>query len=121
MPTKNKLLFLFIILTFGVISCKEIEQEKYEETEFTQEIPPKDDNIFSTLISKNGTIVFQEYYNGKTKDSLCDVQSLTKGIMSILIGIAIDKEYIKNVDEPIEKYFPNEFKNLKDKKKESIT
>ncbi|WP_423997599.1 serine hydrolase domain-containing protein [Maribacter sp. IgM3_T14_3] len=121
MTTKNKLHFLLITLIFGVISCKEIKQEKSKETELSEEILPKEDNIFSTLISKNGTIVFQEYYNGKTNDSLCDVQSLTKGIISILIGIAIDKEYIKSVDEPIEKYFPNEFKNLADNKKKAIT
>ena len=121
MTTKNKLHFLLITLIFGVISCKEIKQEKSKETELSEEILPKEDNIFSTLISKNGTIVFQEYYNGKTNESLCDVQSLTKGIISILIGIAIDKEYIKSVDEPIEKYFPNEFKNLADNKKKAIT
>lgn len=121
MTTKNKLHFLLIVLIFGAISCKEIKKEKLEETELSEEVLPKEQNIFSTLISKDGTIVFQEYYNGKTKDSLCDVQSLTKGIMSILIGIAIDKEYIKNIDEPIAKYFPNEFKNLTDKKKKNIT
>lgn len=121
MTTKNKLHFLSIVLIFGAISCKEIKKEKSKETISSEEILPKEDYIFSTLISKNGTIVFQEYYNGKTKDSLCDVQSLTKGIMSILIGIAIDKEYIKSEDETIEKYFQNEFKNLEDEKKKAIT
>ncbi|MFC5046086.1 serine hydrolase domain-containing protein [Aquimarina hainanensis] len=121
MTTKNKLYFLLTALLFGAISCKEIKKEKIEETELSKEVLPKEGNIFSTLISKSGTIVFQEYYNGKTEDSLCDVQSLTKGIMSILIGIAIDKEYIKNVDEPIAQYFPNEFKNVTAKKKNLIT
>lgn len=121
MTTKSKLHFLLIALLFGVISCKEIKKENSKETESSEEILPKDDDIFSTLVSKNGTIVFQEYYKEKTKDSLCDVQSLTKGIMSILIGIAINKEYIKNIEEPIEKYFPTEFKNLTVKKKKTIT
>ena len=101
MTAKNKFHFLLIILLFGVISCKEVKKEKLEETELPEEVLTKEDNIFSTLISKDGTIVFQEYYNRKTKDSLCDVQSLTKGIMSILIGIAIDKKYINLISNLI--------------------
>ena len=112
---KIQYLIITVVLTF--LSCKEITKE----TVSSEKMMPKEDYIFSTLISKNGEIVFEEYYNGKTKNSLCDVQSLTKGLMSILIGIAIDKEYIKNVNEPIEKYFPNEFKNLTDNKKNTIT
>ncbi|NAY91104.1 serine hydrolase [Muricauda sp. JGD-17] len=121
MRTKRTFPFLLITIIFIVSSCKEVKKEKSIETAASEKVIPTDDFIFSTLISKNGEIVFQEYYNGKTIDSLCDVQSLTKGLMSILIGIAIDKEYIKDVDEPIVKYFPNEFKNLTDTKKNTIT
>ena len=110
-----------MVLILGTISCKEIKKEKPKKIASSEKTQPKEDYIFSTLISKNGTIVLQEYYNGKTKDSLCDVQSLTKGIMSILVGIAIDKKFIKNENETIEKYFQNEFKHLKDEKKKNIT
>ncbi len=121
MTTKNKFHFLLIVLIFGAISCKEIKKEKPKEGVLSIKTQSKENYIFSTLISKNGTVVLQEYYNGKTKESLCDVQSLTKGIMSILIGIAIDKEYIKSEEESIEKYFQKEFENLNDKKKKAIT
>lgn len=121
MKVKYKLYTLLIVLIFTTISCSETKKEKPKKITSSEKIQPKEDYIFSTLISKNGTIVFQEYYNGKTKDSLCDVQSLTKGIMSILVGIAIDKKFIKNENETIEKYFQKEFKNLKDEKKKNIT
>ncbi|WP_035084476.1 serine hydrolase [Aquimarina latercula] len=117
----TKIPFIIITISFTILSCKKIEKEKTKETVLFEKTMQQQDYIFSTLVSKNGKIVFEEYYNGKTKDSLCDVQSLTKGIMSILIGIAIDKEYIKNINEPIEKYFPEEFKNLTDNKKNTIT
>lgn len=78
-------------------------------------------STYSVIISKNNTIVFEEYYNGKTQDSLTNVQSLTKGIMSILIGIAIDEEYILNENEKIENYFLEEFKELSDNRKSAIT
>lgn len=117
----RKISFIIIATVITVSSCKEPRKGKTNETILSENIEPVADNIFSTLISKNGKIIFEEYYNGKTKDSLCDVQSLTKGLMSILVGIAIDKGYIKNMDQPIEKYFPNEFKNLTNKKKSVIT
>lgn len=121
MRIKRILPFFIIALLFTFLSCKEVKKETAKEAVSSINTIQEEDYNFSTLISKNGKIVFQEYYNGKTKDSLCDVQSLTKGLMSILIGIAIDKNYIKNVHEPIKKYFPNEFQNLTDKKKNTIT
>lgn len=117
-----KILFILIAFTITLASCEEDrKQAKEEETLSPENTSSKEDYIFSTIVSKNDKIVLEEYYNGKSKDSLCDVQSLTKGLMSILIGIAIDKEYIQNVDEPIQEYFPDEFKNLSDQKKAKIT
>lgn len=46
------------------------------------------------------------------------IYSVTKSILSALIGIAIEKGYIKNVDVPIIHYFP-QFD--KDKEDERIT
>ncbi len=100
-------------------SCSDVKKESQKEKIASEKIEVTEDYIFSTIVSKNGETVLEEYYNGKTRDSLCDVQSLTKGIMSVLIGIAIDKGYIKSVNEPIEKYFTDEFKNLRENK--SIT
>ncbi len=113
----RKIPFIIIAIVLTLFSCKEIKKETIP----SEKVIAKEGFVFSELVSKSGKIVFEEYYNGKTRDSLCDVQSLTKGLMSILIGIAIDKDYIKNVNEPIEKYFPEEFKNLTDKKKREIT
>lgn len=113
--------FIIIMILFVFFSCKQIQKEKSKETASSEKIIPREDYIFSTLVSKNGNLVFEEYYNNKKRDSLCDVQSLTKGIMSLLLGVAIDKEYINTLDESIEKYFPNEFKKLTDKKKNGIT
>jgi CubicO group peptidase (beta-lactamase class C family) len=121
MKTNKTLIFLLITALFIFSSCKEVKKEKSKETVSSEKVTAKEDYIYSTLVSKKGKIVFEEYYNGKTNDSLSDVQSLTKGLMSILIGIAIDNEHIKSVDEPIENYFPNEFQKLTNKKKNTIT
>lgn len=112
MKINNRVYSIIIALILATVSCNGIKKDSASTNE---------DTIYSTIISKNGQIVFEDYYNGKTKDSLCDVQSLTKGIISILVGISIDKGYIKNVDEPIESYFPETFKTLTDKRKSKIT
>lgn len=120
---RRKIPFTAIALVFLFTSCKEEvkETESSEKAGTSENVIQKEDYLLSTLVSKSGEIVLEEYYNGNTKDSLCDVQSLTKGLMSVLIGIAIDKEYITNIDEPIETYLPEEFNHLTDKRKSSIT
>lgn len=112
-------LLIIIVLLFA--SYSEAKKESQKTKKAFEKVKPIEEYIFSTLVSKNGEVILEEYYNGKTKDSLCDVQSLTKGLISILVGIAIDKGYIKSVDEPIRKYFPHEFNNLTDKTKSTIT
>src|SRR5882757_6735580 len=62
--------------------------------------------VYSIVITKNDQVVYQKYYNGHIESSLFNDQSLTKSICSILIGIAIDKGYIKSVDEKVVDFFP---------------
>lgn len=76
--------------------------------------------LYSVVISQNDKIVFSQYFNGKTDTMLYNNQSLTKSVMSLLIGIAIDKGYISSVDEQIVKYFP-QLKDDTDKRKQNIT
>jgi CubicO group peptidase (beta-lactamase class C family) len=63
--------------------------------------------LFSILISRDGKVVYERYFNGHTADALCNNQSLTKSIVSLLIGIAIDKGYIRSIDESLGHFFPS--------------
>ena len=76
--------------------------------------------LYAVVVSQNDKVVFSQYFNGKSDTTLYNNQSLTKGIMSLLIGIAIDKGYISSVDEKIVKYFP-QLKDDTDKRKQDIT
>jgi CubicO group peptidase (beta-lactamase class C family) len=76
--------------------------------------------LFSIVVSQNDKIVYSQYFNGKSQQDLFNNQSLTKSVMSLLIGIAIDKGYIVSVDEKIVKYFP-ELAQDTDKRKQDIT
>ena len=76
--------------------------------------------LFSIVVSREEKVVYERYYNGHAADSLCNNQSLTKSIVSLLIGIAIDKGYIRSIDEPIVHYFPSLSKDP-DPRKQRIT
>ncbi|UCE54304.1 MAG: serine hydrolase [Desulfobacterales bacterium] len=78
-------------------------------------------SIDSILIVRNGYVVLDAYFYPFLKGQKHIIHSCTKSIMSALIGIAIDKGYIKSVDQPITDFFPGkEFANMDDLKK-SIT
>jgi CubicO group peptidase (beta-lactamase class C family) len=59
---------------------------------------------FSLLVQRNGILVAEEYFHGFAPDSLHDVRSVTKSVISALVGIAIEEGFIPSVDEPIGTY-----------------
>ncbi|MGF7056631.1 serine hydrolase domain-containing protein [Brassicibacter mesophilus] len=67
-------------------------------------------HVNSFLVIRNGYLVFEEYYNGTDANTLNPVNSITKSIISLLIGIAIEKRYIKNVNQKLIEFLP-EYEN----------
>ena len=63
-------------------------------------------NVHSVFLVKNGKLVLEEYFYGTHRNHIHHLQSDTKSVISMLIGIAIDKGFIKNVKQPIHHYFP---------------
>ncbi len=58
------------------------------------------------LVMKDGAIVDERYLSGGAANDRYMSWSMAKSIVSILVGIAIDKGQIKSVDEPIDRYVP---------------
>ncbi len=78
-------------------------------------------NIHSILVIENSDLVIEQYYNKWEKDRLHILASNTKSFNSLLIGVAIEQVYIKNVDQRMLDFFP-EYENLKkDTLKNKIT
>ena len=63
-------------------------------------------NINGMLVVQRGNVIFEKYYNGHGPDDTFHVASVTKTIISALIGICVDKGYIKNVDQKVIEFFP---------------
>lgn len=66
-------------------------------------------NVESFIVWRQGNIIFEKYYNNYKKDSLHLIQSQTKSILSLLLGIAIDKGFVKSENEQVSNYFPQYF------------
>ena len=64
-------------------------------------------NIGGLIVLKNGKTLYENYFNECTVTSTFHVFSVTKSIISILIGIAIDKGYIKSINQKVLDFFPD--------------
>lgn len=62
--------------------------------------------LHSLLVSSRGRLVFERYFHDTDPDDVANVKSVSKSIVSALVGIAIDRGYIAGVDERIAAYFP---------------
>lgn len=82
-----------------------MKQDKVSELE--DKINKDYNNIAGIVVLKDGKIQYENYFNGCSSESTIHVYSVTKSIVSILIGIAIDKGYIKSVDQKVLDFFPN--------------
>ena len=104
----SKPVFFFgLLISLAITSCS---LENISETDLFvnhQQL----NNAFATLsnvqgmksivVSKNDTIVKEQYFNSSGPNVAHDVRSVTKTVTALLIGIAIDKEYIASVEEEI--------------------
>lgn len=76
------------------------------QKQLTKIIQKEYDNITGMIIQKHGKIVYEYYPEQYSSDNYFHIYSVTKSIISILIGIAIDKGYIKNTNQKVLEFFP---------------
>jgi CubicO group peptidase (beta-lactamase class C family) len=77
--------------------------------------------VHSVLIFKGDKPVYEHYFNGFNRDSLHDTRSSFKSVTSLLIGIAIDKGLIKDVNQKVYEFFPEYPAFKKNKLKKEMT
>jgi hypothetical protein len=107
-------------------SVSSFTEEGMDETMVTQLtnliIREQYKRIDAMLILRNNKLVYENYFHGYSSDIEHNIFSAGKSITSILVGIAIDKGFIKSVDTPIVEMLP-EYTSLKnpDPRKNEIT
>lgn len=64
-------------------------------------------NICQIYAIKDGRTVYDDCWHGfKTLDAM-NVNSVTKGVMGLIAGIALDEGYIRSVDQKVMDFFPD--------------
>lgn len=111
-------LIAFCVLSFRFGNAQLIDQsimQRMDSSIKTGVYP----NIHSVLVSINNKLVYENYWPGNDevwgdsigfvqhgRDSLHDIRSVSKSIVSACIGIAIKQGRIKNVEQRVFDFFP---------------
>lgn len=74
----------------------------------------------SLLVSHRGTLVLERYFNGARAAQPANIKSASKSVIAALVGIAVSRGLIKDVDQKIAAYFP-ELATDPEPKKRDIT
>jgi len=77
--------------------------------------------LHSLLVSHDGELILEKYLNGRSASSIANVKSVSKSVISALVGIAIDEGHIEGVDQPIEDFFGDTLAIDADARKGQIT
>lgn len=78
-------------------------------------------NTGAVIVQKGGERVYEYYLNDCDDNSPFHVFSVTKSVVSVLLGIALDKGYIKSIDQPVLDFFPNYTVKKREKTIQQIT
>jgi CubicO group peptidase (beta-lactamase class C family) len=71
----------------------------------------------SLIVMRGGDVVYERYWNGKTRSDVQQMYSATKSPFAFVVGRAIQKGYIDGLDQPIVDFVPE----LKGKGREQLT
>jgi len=90
-------------------------------------------NIHSVLVVRHGRLLFEHYRSGEDEcwgeplgnvahgpNSKHDLRSVTKSVISLLMGIALDRKLINGIDDSMVNWFP-QYPDLRTPEKERIT
>lgn len=80
---------------------------KEELHKLVAESKKNESNICQICASRDGQVVYEDTWRGFKAEDAINVNSVTKGIMAILTGIAVDKGCIKSVDDKVMDFFPD--------------
>ena len=93
----------------------------------------REGNVHSVLVVRHGKLVFEHYFAGIDErlgnqvgevafgpETRHDARSMTKSVTDLLVGIAVDRGWIKSVDASVFSFFP-EYADLRTPEKDRIT
>lgn len=79
---------------------------KEEFHAYVSESKGNESNICQICAMRNGAAIYEDSWRGFAADDAVNVNSVTKGVMALLAGIAADKGFI-SIDDKVMDYFPD--------------
>jgi CubicO group peptidase (beta-lactamase class C family) len=79
------------------------------------------ETLYGLLVIKNGYLVAEKYFHGKSASQLSSRASVTKSVTSALVGIALEQGCLSSVDQKMIEFFPELANSIKDPRKKEIT
>lgn len=76
---------------------------------------------FSLLVFRNGRLVFEQYFRGSQATDSNNIKSVSKSVLSILTGIALDEGLLRGVDQKLYEFYSEYFIPGDDPRKWDIT
>ncbi len=76
-------------------------------SEIQRIVQEQEPNICEITVIKDGTAVYDGFWNGFQKGDALNVMSVTKSVIGILTGIALDKGLIHSVNQRVLDLFPD--------------
>ena len=80
---------------------------KEEFHRFVSESKGNESNICQICAIRDGKTVYEDSWRGFRPEDPVNVNSVTKGVIAILTGIAVDKGAIGSIDEKVLAFFPD--------------
>lgn len=131
-------LFVFLVFSFSTQGCKddavgevEITYDSPDGTPESQGMDPKVlaeayqsfqkyEGVYSLLVMRNGKIIAEQYFNGKSKNDYSNVASVSKSFISALTGIAVKERLIDSLEQKLPLFFPSYFTSETEASKKEI-
>jgi CubicO group peptidase (beta-lactamase class C family) len=63
------------------------------------------DDLHSVIVIQRGRTLAEHYYHGADPQALVDIRSAGKSVTSLLLGVALDQEAVKSLDDPVQRYW----------------
>ncbi|MDQ2716449.1 MAG: beta-lactamase family protein [Chloroflexota bacterium] len=77
--------------------------------------------LHGLLLIRHGYLVFEQYYQGFQQKSYHSISSATKSVVSMLVGVALHRGLLKNLDQHMLDFFPEQASREHDARKQAIT
>ncbi|GIQ68072.1 serine hydrolase domain-containing protein [Xylanibacillus composti] len=77
--------------------------------------------INSVLMMRNGQLIYEQYFHQTSADTPYRVYSVSKSILSALVGIAIQEGYLSGTDQRIAELLPKRFEGRSEPELKQLT